>query len=600
MNEIMDAFERPLRMTVENVGRIGRGDIPEAIDEDYRGDFQLIQASLNQCIHAVEALVADTRMLARAGVEGRLSTRADTARHQGDFRRVVQGVNDALDAFTGPLGLAVRYVDQISRGRIPERITVEYAGDFEELRQSLNRCIDAVRRLVEDAGMLAGAGREGRLAARADVSRHEGEFRAIVDSVNRTLDAVTAPLAATAGYLERIARGDVPEEIHEAFEGDFQAIRRSLEICVAAIHLLVTDASRLVEAAVVGRLDVRAEADRHQGDFQKIVVGVNETLDAMLAPVQEASQVLERLSRRDLRARMAGSYLGDHARMKESLNTMGEALHGVLSQVASSVEQVSSAATQIASSSQAVASGASQQASSLEETTHALESVLSMTRRASESAQQANQLAQAARGAATAGVAAVQQMHEAMGKIKASAESTSQIIRDINDIAFQTNLLALNAAVEAARAGEAGRGFAVVAEEVRSLALRAKEAASRTEGLIRQSVQQAGQGEATSRQVSARLGEIVEGVGRVSAIVSEIAAAAREQTSGIDQMSRAVGEMDKVTQQNAASAEESSSSASELSGQAEELAAMVATFQLADAAPARRGTARVALRAHEG
>ena len=171
-------------------------------------------------------------------------------------------------------------------------------------------------------------------------------------------------------------------------------------------------------------------------------------------------------------------------------------------------------------------------------------------------------------------------MQGAMEKIKASAEGTSQIIRDINDIAFQTNLLALNAAVEAARAGEAGRGFAVVAEEVRSLALRAKEAAQKTEALIRESVRQAVEGEATARQVAGRL--------------EEIAASSRAQAESIDQVNQAVTEMDRVTQQNAASAEQSSSAASELSAQSEELAAMVGAFRLSDAeaAPAPRGGGR--------
>jgi methyl-accepting chemotaxis protein len=197
-----------------------------------------------------------------------------------------------------------------------------------------------------------------------------------------------------------------------------------------------------------------------------------------------------------------------------------------------------------------------------------------MTKQTTDSAQQAHQLAKAARTAATDGSAAVEQMQGAMGKIKASAEGTSQIIKDINDIAFQTNLLALNAAVEAARAGEAGRGFAVVAEEVRSLALRAKEAATKTEELIRQSVKEAVQGEVTAKQVAGKLGEIAGGVSKVSDIISEIASSAQAQSTGIEQVTQAVTEMDKVTQQNAASAEESSSAASELSGQAEELAAM--------------------------
>ena len=333
--------------------------------------------------------------------------------------------------------------------------------------------------------------------------------------------------------------------------------------------------------SVEGRLATRADASKHQGDFRKVVEGVNQTLDAVLAPIDEAAGVLEKLAQRDLRARVGSSYQGDHARIKESLNATGQALHDAMAQVAEAVDQVSSASTQIAASSQAVASGASEQASSLEETSSSLESFSSITKQATDNAQQANTLAQTARTAATDGTAAVVQMQDAMVRIKASAESTSQIVRDINDIAFQTNLLALNAAVEAARAGEAGRGFAVVAEEVRSLALRAKEAALKTEGLIRQSVKLAGEGEVTSKQVAGKLSEIATGIGKVSDIVSEIAAASKEQSAGLDQVSQAVGEMDKVTQQNAASAEESSSAASELSGQAEELAAMVGAFHLA-------------------
>ncbi|HEX7489395.1 MAG TPA: methyl-accepting chemotaxis protein, partial [Anaeromyxobacteraceae bacterium] len=194
----------------------------------------------------------------------------------------------------------------------------------------------------------------------------------------------------------------------------------------------------------------------------------------------------------------------------------------------------------------------------------------------------------------------------AMRAITDSGARTSKIIKSIDEIAFQTNLLALNAAVEAARAGEAGRGFAVVAEEVRSLALRSKEAANKTEALIRESVKQAGEGETTSSHVSGKLGEIVGVIGKVNDIVAEIAASSKEQAVGIDQVTKAVGQMDQVVQQNAANSEEASSSAQELSGQAEELAATVGSFQLDRRAQVRAPTrtaapasARVAFRSNE-
>jgi methyl-accepting chemotaxis protein len=270
------------------------------------------------------------------------------------------------------------------------------------------------------------------------------------------------------------------------------------------------------------------------------------------------------------------------------VNETAAALDEALGQVAATVDQVSQAAGQIAATSQSLADGASGQASSLEETAASLAEMSSLTQRSAEIAGQANGLAQVAKAAAEGGGAAVTQMTMAMSSIKKSAQGTSQIIRDINEIAFQTNLLALNAAVEAARAGEAGRGFAVVAEEVRSLALRSKEAATKTESLIKESIRQASEGEVTSKEVSAKLFEIVTGIEKVSEIVTEISGAAKVQSSGVDQINKAVSDVNRVTQGNAAASEESSSAAAELSSQSDELAGMVASFQLSSRGGCRR------------
>ena len=190
------------------------------------------------------------------------------------------------------------------------------------------------------------------------------------------------------------------------------------------------------------------------------------------------------------------------------------------------------------------------------------------------------------------GAQAMAALSQTIGRIKQSADATAKIVKTIDEIAFQTNLLALNAAVEAARAGDAGRGFAVVAEEVRNLALRSKDAAKKTEELIKQSVKLAEEGGAISHAVNGNLAGIVTAVGKVTDIVGEIAVASQEQARGVDQVNKAISQMEQVVQQSAANSEETSSSAAELSSQAQDLAALVGSFQLGSMQTAVRASAR--------
>ena len=83
----------------------------------------------------------------------RLDTRADASRHEGDFRKIVGGVNETLDAVIGPLNEAIRVSNEFSKGnfraRVDENLHVE--GDFINFRDVLNNIGISVSEIIKSA-----------------------------------------------------------------------------------------------------------------------------------------------------------------------------------------------------------------------------------------------------------------------------------------------------------------------------------------------------------------------------------------------------------------------------------------------------------------
>jgi methyl-accepting chemotaxis protein len=230
-------------------------------------------------------------------------------------------------------------------------------------------------------------------------------------------------------------------------------------------------------------------------------------------------------------------------------------------------QQMATAAQEVNSASQQLAMGASQQAASLEETSASLVELAAMTRNNASNAQQAKTLMTEAKSMVGEANSAMGNLRRAMEQITSASDQTAKIIRTIDEIAFQTNLLALNAAVEAARAGEAGAGFAVVAGEVRSLAMRAAEAARSTTELIEGNIHNIQAGSNLVAKADESFVRVDDSAAKVDDLINEIAAASGEQAQGLDQISRAMADMDKVTQQNAAGAQQTAAAAEEMTAQ---------------------------------
>src|SRR5208337_5000832 len=183
--------------------QISNGKIDELIAQTYKGDHEKMKQAVNNIAGVLQGLQKELARLTDASNAGQLSERGRHDQFRGAYAEIVRGVNSILDAVIAPLNVAAQYVDQISKGEVPVKITETYNGDFNTIKNNLNACIDGLGGLVQANEVLQ------LMAANDYTSRVQGSYKGVFAEVgkatNKTADTLRGSMETLGQNVQALA-----------------------------------------------------------------------------------------------------------------------------------------------------------------------------------------------------------------------------------------------------------------------------------------------------------------------------------------------------------------------------------------------------------
>jgi len=460
----------------------------------------------------------------------------DESKYQNSFKEMIGLVNGLTAQVTEDIKSMAEVLGHISQGDFDQKINeVDWVGDWAFMPRAFNQLTANLKSVsIEVNTMIAAIAERGDLGFKIDCSKHEGDWRKIMEGLNSITNAIDEPIKVVNFVL------------HELKAGNF--------------NLEKID-QRLIESGLA------ANVENYKGVFKDMLGTFEDAIVETSSYIDEIKKILGQVADGNLHDVIQRQYAGSFEMIKTSVNSIVVRLNETVTDIAMVADGVSSGSMQLSESSMDLSEGVSRQMLAMQEMGEGISLVDMGAKDNSQNAQKAAQLALTSKANAEVSNSEMKHLLNAMERINESSSEISNIISTIEGIAFQTNLLALNASVEAARAGEHGRGFSVVADEVRSLAARSAEAAKQTASLIQESIDNVEDGKKAATDTAASLDKIVKNVVDVSDVINGIFESSTKQTGAISGINNDLQQISQVVQASAATSEETAAAAEELDAQ---------------------------------
>ena len=376
-NNTIDAIVQPLNIAAEYMTNISVGNIPEPITAAMNGDFNNLKDSLNLSIKAINNLVSDSKMLVQAATAEKFETRANVTVHNGDFRKIIEGINNTLDLVVEkvvwyqaildsiPTPISVTDMDmnwtlinkatEISLGKSRNEIIGKPCSNWNSNLCNTENCGIACLRRGVPSILFDKNGHNFKLDI-SYITNANGENIGHIEIISDLTEIISVAnytkneILRLEDNLKKLALGNLDFDLNisdgnaytSEIRSQFTNIANNMAIVKQSIDALISDAKEISSQAVIGNIKTRADLTKHGGEFADVMKGFNDTLDAITGPINNVLAAFAELSAGNLHCTMEGDYQGEYLILQEALNNLSYTVLGYVEEISTILSGISS------------------------------------------------------------------------------------------------------------------------------------------------------------------------------------------------------------------------------------------------------------------
>jgi HAMP domain-containing protein/CheY-like chemotaxis protein/signal transduction histidine kinase len=325
VNSMASNLTDQVRNIAEVTTAVAKGDLSRKITVDVRGEILLLKETINTMVDQLNGFAAEvTRVAREVGTEGKLGGQATVTGVAGTWKDLTDSVNAMATNLTQQVRNIAEVTTAVARGDLSRKITVDVRGEVLELKQTINTMVDQLNSFAAEVARVAReVGTEGKLGGQANVRDVSGVWKDLTENVNVMANNLTEQVRGIVKVVTAVANGDLRQRLTVESKGEVAALGDTINSMTDTLAIFadqVTSVAR--EVGVEGRLGGQARVAGASGTWKDLVANVNMLAANLTTQVRAIAEVATAVTKGDLTRSITVEARGEVSHLKDNINAM--------------------------------------------------------------------------------------------------------------------------------------------------------------------------------------------------------------------------------------------------------------------------------------